>query len=113
MIEQHNIVTVEFLKGIIGDGIRELDINDPYQCCAFVNLRFVCACCGTEWLGTEEEDYASWKWFKATAAIARKNRWYVAAPWKDGVYNLNAYCSRCASTIPRQSESAGPDPAHV
>ena len=43
-----NILTREFIEGVVGDGISELKIQDPYECHAFINLRFVCAECGVE-----------------------------------------------------------------
>ncbi len=74
----------------MGDGVWELNLQDQYECHAFLNLRFSCQLCGDE-LVTDDiaAEYPSWKWCKAAALRAKECGWYIRPPTTDGTYDFD------------------------
>ncbi len=95
--------TRQFLEATVGDGVLKLDIEDQYQCHAFINLKFICAECGAElFADTLTFDYPGWEWCRAAAAHARDIGWFIRPPTPDGTYDLTALCPMCASHLTHQ-----------
>ena len=87
----------KFLLALLSNAVRELDINNQYQCHAFINLRFVCSACGVEifFNESEEDDYPTPKWCRSAADKAQRTGWFISPPDADGNYDLTAHCPAC------------------
>jgi len=71
------------------------DIEDQFQCYAFMWLQFECCACGrTEMF--EDADYPGLRWIVAAASRARRDGWRLA-PWSaDGVLDGRLQCPECS-----------------
>ena len=77
------------LKGVPCDGV---DIEDQFQCHAFIWLQFECSTCGhAEFF--EDADYPHLGWIVSAAIRARKEGWH-SAPWSsEGILEGCLLCS--------------------
>ena len=64
-------VSKDLLLGVLPDDHDGIDIDDPYQCCAYLWLCFECSDCGRQELyETVAADYPSRTWMVMAARVA-------------------------------------------
>jgi hypothetical protein len=94
---------------MLGESVEHLNVDDQYQCHAFVNLSFVCDGCELHFLGDDTPaEYGSWDWCKAIALRARESGWQIQPPTPDGTHDLTAYCQDCARRLRNRKFEKGP-----
>ncbi len=74
------------------------DVEDQFQCYAFMWLQFECCTCGrTEMF--EDADYPGLRWIISAASRARRDGWRLA-PWSsDGVLDGRLRCPECSQRV--------------
>ncbi len=75
------------------------DVEDQFQCYAFMWSQFECCVCGrTEMF--EDADYPGLRWIISAASQARRDGWHLA-PWScDGVLDGRLRCPECSHRLP-------------
>jgi hypothetical protein len=83
------------LLAALGHERGAFDIDNPYQCYAFIWLQFECCVCGrTEFF--DDANYPGLPWMLSAAHRARCDGWQLA-PWSpDGVLDGRLRCPKCA-----------------
>lgn len=91
-------VSRDFLLGVLPDACDGIDIDDQYQCCAYLWLCFECAdCARQEFYETVADEYPGRTWTSLAARRARQDGWHIA-PWSpEGVLDTTAYCPECSN----------------
>lgn len=89
-------VSRKFLLGVLPDDLDGIDIDDQYQCCAYLWLGFECADCGRrELYELVANEYPGRTWTALAARRAQEDGWRIA-PWSaDGILDTRATCPDC------------------
>ena len=74
------------------------DMDDQFQCYAFMWLQFECCACGrTEMF--EDADYPGLRWIISAATRARRDGWHLASWSPDGVLDGRLRCPECSERV--------------
>ena len=74
------------------------DIEDQFQCYAFMWLQFECHACGrTEMF--EDGDYPGLRWIISAASRARRDGWRLPRWSADGVLDGRLRCPECVERV--------------
>lgn len=71
------------------------DVEDQFQCYAFMWLQFECCVCGRIQM-FEDADYPGLRWIISAASRARRDGWRLASWSLDGVLDGRLHCPECS-----------------
>jgi len=84
----------KLLEVVLPGGRGRFDVEDQFQCYAFMWLQFECCTCGRTEI-FEDADYPGLRWIHSASSRARRDGWHLA-PWSaDGVLDGRLRCPDC------------------
>jgi hypothetical protein len=85
----------QLLEAVLPADRGNFDVEDQFQCYAFMWLQFECCVCGR--IKTfEDADYPGLRWIISAASRARRDGWRLASWSLDGVLDGRLYCPECS-----------------
>jgi len=88
------------MEAALGEATTDLNIEDQYECYAFIKLEFVCENCRRELPVYQNGlEFPSVEWCKRAAQLTKDAVWVIPKLWANGTYDLTLKCPDCAVLV--------------